>query len=294
MTEALNYALNGILLGELYALVAMGFVVIYRASKVFNFAQGEMVLLGGLLVWTFTMGMGLPVWLGLACAIVASLVTGFCIERLFFSRLVGESVFTMVMVTVGLVVLIRGAILVVWGAQERQFPALLPREPLIIGGLIFPSSLLAGGACALVAAVALSWFFNRSRAGLALSAVSEDHEVAQSLGISVRRSVTVAWMLGSLLSLLGAAIYLSGKTLTVNASEIGFSALPLALLAGLESIGGLLLAGALIGLVQGLTAAYVDPRLGVHVSAVVPYIFMLFVLFVRPTGMFGWRRIERV
>ena len=294
MTDFLNYAVNGILLGQLYALVAMGFVVIYRASKVFNFAQGEMVLLGGFLVWTFAIGLGVSPISALGLALIAGVLVGALIERMFFSRLVGQSAFAMVMVTVGLIVLLRGLMLRIWGAQERQFPAILPLQPVIIGDFILPTSLLAGGACAMLAAAALWWFFNRSRTGLALSAVSEDHEVAQSLGVSVHLAIAVAWMLGTALSVLGAAIYLSGKTLTFGASEIGFAALPLALLAGLESIGGLLLAGAIIGLVQGLTAAYVDPTLGSNASLIVPYIFMLLVLFVRPTGLFGWTRIERV
>lgn len=294
MLDFFNYAVNGILVGQLYALIAMGFVVIYRASKVFNFAQGEMVLLGGFLVWAFAQMAGWSPVTALSAAIVAGIAVGALIERVFFSKLVGQSVFAMVMVTVGLIVLMRGLMLMIWGAQERQFPAILPLQPVILADLILPTSLLAGGACALVVAAALWWFFNYSRAGLALSAVSEDHEVAQSFGVSVSMSIAIAWMLGSALSVLGASIYLSGKTLTFGASEIGFTALPLALLAGLESIGGLLLAGMIIGLVQGLTAAYVDTRLGTNVSVVVPYVFMLAVLIVRPTGFFGWTRIERV
>jgi branched-chain amino acid transport system permease protein len=294
MIDFANYAVNGILLGQLYALVAMGFVVIYRASKVFNFAQGEMVLLGGFLVWAFAQQSALGPVAALGVAMLAGIAIGAVIERVFFSRLVGQSVFAMVMVTVGLIVLMRGLMLMIWGAQERQFPAILPLQPVIVGDFILPTSLLAGGACALVAAAALWWFFNYSRTGLALSAVSEDHEVAQSFGVSVSVAIAIAWMLGSALSVLGASIYLSGKTLTFGVAEIGFTALPLALLAGLESIGGLLLAGMIIGLVQGLTAAYIDTRLGTNFSVVVPYVFMLIVLFVRPTGFFGWTRIERV
>jgi len=253
-----------------------------------------MVLLGGFLVWTFAQLSALGPVAALGVAVLAGIAIGAVIERVFFSRLVGQSVFAMVMVTVGLIVLRRGLMLMIWGAQERQFPAILPRQPVIVGDIILPTSLLAGGACALVVAAALWWFFNHSRAGLALSAVSEEHEVAQSRGISVSMAIAIAWMLGSALSVLGASIYLSGKTLTFAVSEIGFTAIPLALLAGLESIGGLLLAGMIIGLVQGLAAAYIDTRLGTNVSVVVPYLFMLIVLLVRPTGFFGWTRIERV
>jgi len=200
----------------------------------------------------------------------------------------------MIMVTIGLLILMRGLVLVIWGPQERPFPAIFPLTPIILGEMIIPRSLAIGGLIAVLAAVALHWFFNRSRTGLAMAAVAEDHQIALAMGISVRRSIAFAWALGGVLSVITSMVYLSGKSLTFLSSEIGFAALPVALLAGLESIGGLLLAGIIVGVVQGLTAAYIDPLIGGNAAAVVPYIFMLVVLVVRPTGMFGWKRIERV
>jgi branched-chain amino acid transport system permease protein len=292
--DFLNYAVLGILTGQLYAIVAMGFVVIYRASRVFNFAQGELIVLGGFIVWTFVMVLKLHPVVGALLSVLAGAVVGMLIERVFFRRLVGRSVFAMVMVTIGMIILLRGVMLMLWGAHERQFPAIFPLEPVILGELFIPSPLLASGVLSVVAALALHHFFNRTRTGLALAAVSEDHEVAQSMGISVRKSMAMAWALGVSLSIIGAMTYLSGKTLTYNAAEIGFAALPIALLAGLESIRGLLLGGAIIGLIQGLTSAYIDPIFGGQASSIVPYLFMLGVLLIRPTGMFGWKIIERV
>lgn len=292
--EFINYTINGALLGLLYALVAMGFVVIYRASKVFNMAIGEMIVLGAFLLWWAIESRGMHPALGVPAALGISVLIGLAIERLLFRRLIGESVFSMIMVTIGLLILMRGLVLVIWGPQERQFPALFPLSPIILGEMIVPRSLAIGGLIAVVAAVALHWFFNRSRTGLAMSAVAEDHQIALAMGISVRRSIAFAWALGGVLSVITSMVYLSGKSLTFMSSEIGFAALPVALLAGLESIGGLLLAGIIVGIVQGLTAAYIDPLIGGNAAAVVPYIFMLVVLVVRPTGMFGWKRIERV
>lgn len=294
MIELTNYLINGTLIGLLYALIAMGFVVIYRASKVFNFAQGELVVFGGFLVWWMIMEMALPVWLGLPLAFAAAALFGLIIERVFFSRLVGESVFSMVMVTIGLLILIRGIILVVFGPQVRPFPIVFPIQPILIGDILIPRAFLYGGFITVVIGLGLSWFFNRTRAGLRMTAVAEDHEVAMSMGISVRRSIAFAWALGSVLSTLGAIVYLSGRSLNVLTSEIGMAALPVALLAGLESIGGLLLAGVLVGIVQALAMAYLDPLVGGAVGSVLPFIIMLIVLLVRPTGMFGWKTIERV
>src|SRR3981189_74530 len=166
--DFLNYVLNGVLIGQLYALLALAFFVIYRASKVFNFAQGELMLIGAFTVWTLTLGLGLPAYAAVPLAFVAALVYGFGGEPLFFSRLIGESVFSMVMVTIGLVILIRGLILVAWGPTDRQFPALLPTQPIIVGEIILPTALAIGAAATLVLAAALWWFFNRSRFGLTL------------------------------------------------------------------------------------------------------------------------------
>jgi len=269
-------------------------VVIYRASKVFNFAQGELVVFGGFLVWWMVMELGLPMWTGLPLAFAAAAAFGLLIERLFFSRLVGESVFSMVMVTIGLLILIRGVILVAFGPQVRPFPIVFPLAPIMVGDLLIPRSLFYGGLLTIVIGFSLSWFFNKTRAGLRMTAVAEDHQVAMSMGISVRRSVAFAWALGSVLSTLGAIVYLSGKSLNLLTSEIGMAALPVALLAGLESIGGLLLAGLLVGIVQGLAMAYLDPLVGGAVGSVLPFVIMLLVLLIRPTGMFGWKTIERV
>ncbi len=294
LIDAINYAVNGALLGLLYALIAMGFVVIYRASKVFNFAQGELVVLGGFLVWWTAISAGLPLQIGIPLAFVLAAIVGLLIERIFFSRLVGESVFSMVMVTIGLLILLRGVVLLAFGAQVRPFPIVFPLQPLIIGEFLIPTNLLWGGVITVLAAIALSWFFNRTRKGLTMTAVAEDHQVALSMGISVKRSIAFAWIVGSVLSTLGAVIYLSGKSLNFLASDIGFAALPVALLAGLESIGGLLLAGIIVGVVQGLTMAYLDPIVGGAVGSVLPFVIMLFILLLRPTGLFGWRTIERV
>ena len=294
MIDFLNYLINGALSGLLYALIAMGFVVIYRASKVFNFAQGELVVFGGYMVWWTIIQMGLPMWVGLPIAFASSALFGFMIERIFFARLVGESVFSMVMVTIGLLILIRGIVLVLFGPQVRVFPIIFPLEPIILGDIIVSRSMLYGGIITIVIGIGLSWFFNRTRAGLTMTAVAEDHQVAMSMGISVQRSIAFAWVLGAVLSTLGAMVHLSGRSINMMSSDIGMTALPVALLAGLESLAGLLLAGLLVGVIQGLASAYLDPLVGGALGSVFPFIIMLVVLLIRPTGMFGWKTIERV
>jgi len=292
--DFLNYVINGALIGLLYALIAMGFVVIYRASKVFNFAQGELVILGGFIVWYTSFELGLSLWLSIPVSLVASALAGYLIERIFLTKLIGESVFSMVMVTIGLLIFLRGLILLVFGPAVRPFPIVFPLRPLFIGELLIPMNLLIGGGITIVCAVGLSWFFNKTRPGLRMTAVAEDHVVASSMGISVKHSIAAAWVIGAVLSTMGAIIFLSGKSLTFLASDIGFAALPVALFAGLESIGGLVLAGIIVGVAQGLATAYLDPIIGGSIGSVMPFIIMLGILLIRPTGLFGWRTIERV
>lgn len=294
MTQFIQYVLNGALLGLLYALIAMGFVVIYRASKVFNFAQGELVVVGAFLVWWFTLDLGLPLYLGLLCALVVAALFGLVIEPIFFRRLVGQSTFAMVMVTIGLLILLRGLVLVLFGPAVRPFPALIPVDPVVIGDITLNRALLYGGVFTIFLAIGVSLYFGRTRPGLRMTVVAEDHQIAQSMGVSVRRSIAYAWAMGMVLSACGAVFYLNGKSVTFLVSEIGFAALPVALLAGLESVGGLIPAGIIVGVAQGLAAGYLDPLVGGSVSAVFPYLVMVAILFLRPTGLFGWRIVERV
>src|SRR5712664_592355 len=278
MSEFINAAVSGILIGLLYAMIAMGFVVIYRASKIFNFAQGELLVLAGFFIWSLARQVGLAVPISVMLGIVGVAVVGFVIERVFFSRLVGESPFSMVMVTLALLILIRGIILVAWGPDVRAFPAVFALKPIVIGDILISRALLYGGFISIACALGLSWFFGNTRLGLALTAVSEDHQVALSLGISVRKAMTIAWVMGSVLSAIASVVYLSGRSLNFLVSDIAFAALPVALLAGLESVGGLIPAGILVGLTQVLAQSYLNPLVGADIASVVPYLVILLVL----------------
>jgi branched-chain amino acid transport system permease protein len=294
MIELANSIANGVLIGLLYALVAMGFVVIYRASKVFNFAQGELMVFSAFLLWAFVIDQEFPLWMGIPLTVAGAALCGYLLDRIFLSKLVAESVFSMVMITVGLLILMRGLIIVIWGAESRPFPLVFPIQPVIIGDVIMSRALVIGGVITVVLAIGLSWFFNRTRTGLALTAASEDQQVALSLGISVRKAMSLAWVIGAIISAIAAMVYLSGRSLNLLASEIAFAALPVALLAGLESIMGLIVAGILIGVAQSLAQYYLDPWLGMNIASIVPFLLIILILFIRPTGLFGWKFIERV
>jgi branched-chain amino acid transport system permease protein len=155
MIEFLNSVANGVLIGLLYALVAMGFVVIYRASKVFNFAQGELIVFSAFLMWAIVLDLQFPLWAGVPLTLIGAAICGYILDRLFLSRLVAESVFSMVMITVGLLILMRGLIIVLWGAETRPFPVVFPLQPVIIGDIILSRALAIGGAITIVIALGL-------------------------------------------------------------------------------------------------------------------------------------------
>jgi branched-chain amino acid transport system permease protein len=286
--------LNGVLTGLVYGIVALSFVVIYRASKIVNLAQGQVVMVTAFMVWLFVAQFQLPLYLGLASALLCSMGIGALIERLVFRRMIGQSTFSVVMASIGVLILLQGAAQLAFGAQTRGFPVILPEGAFQWGPLVLNKALLIGGVLTLLTIEALNLFFARSTAGLRLAAVAEDHTTALSLGISVKQATLIAWVLGSTLAMLAATILLSGNVLGLQASEIGLRALPVALLGGLESARGAGLAGVIIGVGEVLASKYFDPYTQGAASQIFPYLLMVVVLLVRPQGLFGWKTIERL
>jgi branched-chain amino acid transport system permease protein len=221
-------------------------------------------------------------------------VLGTVIERLIFRRLIGQPVFSVVMASIGLLILLQGLAQLIFGAQTRPFPQIFPEGAWRIGPLLINKALLIGAILTLVVTEMLNRFFTQTAAGLRLAAVAEDHVTALSLGISVKNATAVAWVLGVTLSLLAAAIYLSGKVLGLQAAEIGMRALPVALLGGLESVRGASLAGLIIGIGEALASKFLDPLTAGAASLIFPYVLMVLVLLFRPQGLFGWKKIERL
>ena len=294
MINLLSHIISGALVGLLYALIAMGFVIIYRSARVFNLAQGEIVVVGAFFIWTFAMYLELPMWLSLILAFIGSLVLGLIIERIILRPLVGEELFALIMVTIGLMVFLRGVSLVIWGAEVHFIPAIFPMKGVKLGPFMLDRGLVIGAGMTVVVAFLFSWFFNHTRMGMEMTAVAEDHQIALSLGLNVKRSIAIAWAMSGVLCTLAAVVFLSGKGMTFLVGDIGLAALPVALLAGLESIGGLLLAGLLIGVSMGLAEFFLDPIFQGGVAAVFPFAIMILILLIRPSGLFGWKTIERI
>jgi branched-chain amino acid transport system permease protein len=299
MIRFLQVVIDGALVGLVYGLIAVSFVVIYRASKIVNLAQGEVVVFGALLLVTFTSGaskneVAIPLAGGVALTLIACAIFGLILERLVFRPLIGQPPFAIFMATIALLVLLRGLAQLIWTAETRPFPPILPSGAFHIGQFLVSARLLIGGIITLGLAAGLHVFFTRSRRGLRLAAVAEDHNTALSLGVSVRSAIAVAWILGTMVATCGAAVLLSGRVVSLDVASIGFKALPVALLGGMESVRGAPLAGVLIGIGEALAMSYLDPYTSGVASNVLPFAVMIGVLLIRPEGLFGWRKIERL
>jgi len=291
--------IDGVLVGLVYGLVAISFVVIYRASRIVNLAQGEVLVFGALLLWTFTLGLRaigyeVPLVVGAVITVAACVGLGLALERFVFRPLISQPAFTIFMAGIALLILLRGAAQLLWTAETRSFPALFPEGVFALGPFLINTRLFLGGILTLLLAAGLHLYFLHSRHGLRLAAVAEDHNTALSLGISVKSAIATAWILGTLVATCAAAVLLSGRIVSLDVAQIGFKALPVALLGGLESIRGAPLAGVLIGVGEALSMAYLDPLTNGAASGVLPYAVMIAILLVRPQGLFGWKRIERL
>lgn len=289
----LNLLVNGIVVGALYALVALGFVLIYKASGVLNLAQGELVLLGAYIGLTFTTGLKMPFALALVLTIVVSALVGVAIERAVLRPFIGEPPISIIMVTMGLSFLIKAVIHAIWGTDMRSFQGLFRSQPIVIGPVAISEVFLWGLVAALILLILLHAFFKYSLLGIAMRATADDEQAALSMGISVKRVLAATWAVAAMVAAVG-GIFL-GNIAGVNPllTSYGLKVLPVAILCGLDSIPGAILGGFIIGILEALTGGYLDQYL-TGIKEVVPFVIMVIILLIKPYGLFGKEIIERV
>ncbi len=283
---------SGLLVGVLYALVALGFVLIYKASDVFNFAQGAMTFVAALALVSFLPALG---WLGAVVATVVLMgVLALGVERLVLRPLVGQPHLSLAVATLGLAFVLEGLAQLVWGTQPKRLDLGLPPQPLQVGGIFVGRADLLSAIVAAVLVVGLVWFFQRTRTGLALRAVADDHEAALAMGIHLKTVWTVVWALSGIVALVAGVVW--GHRLGVHfaVSLVAFKALPVLIIGGIDSIPGAILGGLLVGAGESLAEGLVGPYVGRGIQDVFAYLLALVFLLVRPHGLFGREVIERV
>lgn len=288
----LQHAVSGLMVGAIYGLVAVGFVIIVKSNEIFNFAQGELLIFGAFLCWSLIFQFGVPPWLAVILTLVLAYLFGVAVERFPLRPMIGQPLFAIIMVTLAVGLCMRGIITAVWGGMSwRVFkPALLPADPVNIGELSLSMQHIYGFLIAIFVVVGLSLFFKYTRAGLAMRIVAEDHQVAQAMGISVRGVFRKTWALSAVLAAIGGMLLGSINGINIPLANIGLKAIPAALIGGLQSIPGAVIGGLLIGFLEGLSSGYI----GHGIQDVVAYAAMIVVLIFWPHGFFGLERIERV
>lgn len=307
--------ITGLLNGGTLALIALGIVLVYKSSEVFNFAHGHLVMLGAYLTWFFAGGVGetpqtpfnFPFPLAVLAAMGCSVLLGLLVERLALRPMTGQPLLSIILMTLGLSQLLEGLTTVAFGVQPKGFPSpinatavfRIPVPPIndvsivFLNQLILRQSLVATFVVAIVAALLFIAFFQYTSIGLAMRATAENHELARSMGIKVPRIFGLSWAIAGIVATLGGILLAMLTGVSVNLALIALIAFPAILLGGLESFGGAILGGLAVGLVQALVQA--SSVAEVRSSAdIAPYVLLLLVLVVRPEGLFGRKRIERV
>jgi branched-chain amino acid transport system permease protein len=285
---------DGLLASAIYALVALAFVVVYKASGAINFALGELAMLGSRLVATGIHAMELGLAGAIGSASAGMVVVALAFNRLVLRHMVGRPLISLIMVTLGLGALIRGAAPLVFGAVPGAIPLPIPSDPLDVYGVLVPAGRLVAATIAITCITAVSAFFRFSRTGLALRAISDDQQVAMAMGIDVHGHVALTWAMVGVISVFTGALWTFTSGGGLGVVIIGLKVFPILVVGGLDSVPGIMVGAVLIGVLESLAAGYLDPLLGAGFSSIAPYLLLLAVLFVRPYGMFGRPKIERV
>jgi branched-chain amino acid transport system permease protein len=285
---------NGLLIGLMYSLIALGFVLIYKATDAINFAQGEFVMFAGFIAAAAGDLAGLPFWAAALLAIIGMIALGFGIERVVLRPLIGRPIISVIMATIGLAAVLRGSAVLAFGAGTRAITMPVGDAPLDLGPVSLPPVQLVGAGVSLVFLAAFTWFFLKSRIGVAMRAVADSQQVAMAMGINVQRYFALAWAMAGVVSALGGIVWGAMLGVDNQLALVGLKVFPVVILGGLDSIAGAVIGGLVIGVTENLAAGYLDPFVGGGTKDFIPYVLMIAVLMIRPEGMFGRRRIERV
>jgi branched-chain amino acid transport system permease protein len=285
---------NGMLAGSLYALIALAFVVVYKASRMINFALGELVMFASRLAAAglHGLGLGLVGALGFGCASMVVLAMGF--NRLVLRQLVGHPLIALIMVTIGLGTLLRAAAFFLFRGIPAVLPLPIPREPVTIQGVLLSVDALVAAVIALLCIALVSWGFQHSRIGVALRAIADDQQAAMLVGIDLNRYFAMTWALMGILCVVAGTLWTFISGGGFGLVLVGLKVFPIVIIGGLDSIPGTILGAVFVGMLESMAAGYLDPLLGGGFSTIAAYLVALVVLFMRPYGLCGKPDIERV
>ena len=294
MAQFLQLLITGIAVGMVYALIALGFVVVWKSSSVANLTLGQIVLLSSWFTYSMLVQAKLPLWIGFPIVILFALFLGWVIERLALRPLIAQPILALITVTLGVAYFIEGIVIFIWPWSVDAMPRFFPREPVHIGPAVVSQEYVWVAGISLVAFVLLTLFYRYHKMGIAMRATADDQLAVQACGIPVTRIFSRSWMFACVVAALGGILISSIGGITYGLVETGLKGFSVVILGGLDSFPGAMLAGPIIGLAESLGGGYLTPFLWPGVKDIIPFVIIIIVMLIRPYGLFGEERIERI
>ena len=290
----LQLTITGLAVGLVYALIAMGFVLVWKSSGVANLALGQMLLLFSWFGYSMLAETGLPVWLGLILTLIFAVIVGWIIERVVLRPLIAQPILSLITVTLGLAFVIQGLVLIIWPQGLAAMPRLFPQQPVHIGSAVVSQEYLWAAVISIVLFIALTLFFKYNRTGIVMRATADDQRAVQACGIPVTRIFSRSWMLACALAAIAGVLMSSITGVTQALVDTGLRSFSVVILGGLDSFLGAMIAGPVSGLASNIGGGYLTPLTWPGINEVIPFIIIIIVMFIRPYGLFGEERIERI
>ena len=294
MDELLQYVITGITVGMVYSLIALGFVLIWKSSGVANLALGQLVLISSWFTYGMLVQLELPAWFGLILVIVFALALGWIIERFILRPLIAQPILSLITITLGLAFLLEGIVSFIWPKSVAALPHIFPQQTIHIGTAVVSMEYLLAAAISLVLFILLSLYFKYSRMGIAMRATADDQLAVQACGIPVTKIFSRSWMFACVLAAIGGVLMSSIGGVTYGLVETGLKSFSVVILGGLDSFLGAMIAGPIIGLAENVGGGYLTPLTWPGVKDIIPFVIIVIVMFLKPYGLFGEERIERI
>jgi branched-chain amino acid transport system permease protein len=294
MSELLQFTITGLSLGVIYSLIALSFVVVWKSSGIANLALGQLVLISSWFSYGMLSQAGLPPWLGLPLVIIFALFLGWVIERVVLRPLIAQPVLALITVTLGLSYFLQGLVGIIWPQSLAKLPNLFPEEPVHIGTAVVTQEYIWAAIISLFFFGLLSLYFRYNRMGVAMRAAADDQKAVQACGIPVTKIFSRSWMFACVMAAVGGVLISSIGSISNGLVQTGLQAFSVVILGGLDSFLGAIIAGPIIGLAETVGSGYLSPLTWPGVREVIPFVIIIIVMFIKPYGLFGETRIERI
>ncbi len=294
MTEALQLTISGLAVGMVYALIALGFVVVWKSSGVANLALGQLVLVSSWFTYGVLVEAGLPLWVGFPLVLIFAPILGWLIERVVLRPLIAQPILSLITVTLGVAYFLEGLVVFIWPMSVAALPRLFPSEPVHIAGAVVSQEYLWIAGISLLVFAVLSVFYRYHKMGIAMRATADDQLAVQACGVPVTRIFSSSWIFACMVAAVGGVLVSSIGGITYGLVETGLKSFSVVILGGLDSFTGAIVAGPIIGLAESLGGGYLSPVTWPGVKDIIPFVVIMIVVLVRPYGMFGEARIERI